>query len=146
MIWAMAFPRINCNTTTVTVLAATAGTALPLCVCASRLNPKHKATTAGIFHKVCFPKQLDTGKPCVICQDKRTSQDRLDGRVCQWNGLSQEKSTPSVRGVCRGRVNVTLVALSPDLSQDQQTTAGKVMLMGLVEYMAALLGLLLPRS
>ena len=36
--------------------------------------------------------------------------------------------------------------LSHALSRDQQTTAGKVMLMGLVECMAALPGLLLPGS
>ena len=57
--WAMAFPRINCNTTMVTVLTATAATTLSLRVCASRLNPYHKTTTAGTFHDVHFPKQLD---------------------------------------------------------------------------------------
>ena len=80
------------------------------CVCAFRLNPHHKATTAGTFHNVCFSKQLlcytpitspspadsvyflkqlGTGKPCVTCQDTshivtlptRAVEDRQERRV-----------------------------------------------------------------
>ena len=68
----MAFPRINCNTTTVTALTATAATTLSLRVLLV-------STTAGTFHNVYFPKQLGTSKPCVTFQDtphKATSQDR----------------------------------------------------------------------
>ena len=36
-----------------------------------------------------------------------------------------------MRGVCRWKVETIQEALSHALSQDQQTTAGKVMLMGL---------------
>ena len=43
---------------------------------------------------------------------KPPSQDRLDGRVCPRNGLSPEKRTPSVRGVCWERVKTTQEAPS----------------------------------
>ena len=105
----MTFPRINCNTTTVTVLAATAATTLSLRV------------TQFLYHVLCLgititrrrrrvPSTMSTF-PCSSARAslvslvethlaKPPSQDRLDGRVCPRNDLSQGKRTPSVREVC----------------------------------------------
>ena len=70
-LWAMGShgPRTNCRTTTATVLTATAGATLSLRVrlCFSLVPTAiKKTTTAGTFHNVYFPKQLDTSKPCVF--------------------------------------------------------------------------------
>ena len=86
----MAFPRINNHTTTGTGLTATAAITLSLRVCLRfSSQTSSKTTRAGTFHIVCLPKQLDTGKPCVTCQDTsryvtlrgRAAEDRQERRV-----------------------------------------------------------------
>ena len=82
---AMSFPRINCNATTVTELAASAATtlSLPVCVCAFPSQPSSHGGHGGYRPQCLLPKQLGTGEPCDSCQDSLTkppSQDKHEDR------------------------------------------------------------------
>ena len=83
MTWAMASPRINCNTTTVTVLAASAATTLSLRVCVLLVStlitwrPRRVPSTMSTS-----PSSSAWGQPCVICQDT-SHKATLSGRAAE---------------------------------------------------------------
>ena len=97
----------------------------------------------GYLHNAYFTKQLDTGKPCVICQDtsRNVTLQREQRRTGRSDVYQQpDHRTDSARIVLLHRSNTqsgflldvvlrSLLFHTP--SQDQQTTTRKVMLMGL---------------
>ena len=107
----MAFPRFNSHITTVIVLTATAAAALSLPVCVLLVPPSSQDDHGGYFPQCPLPQAARHGQ--ALCRLSRHIQDRLDGRVYPRNGLSQEKGTPSVRGVCWERVKMVRPIIRP---------------------------------
>ena len=121
----MPFPPVNSHTTTVTVLAAGAASGyLPQC-------PLPQAVRHG--QAVCRLSRQDLSRHVSRCHLTRT-------------GTRTGKSDACLRPIAALTPRSQTLWLFPSHtpSQDQQTVAGKVLLMGVVEYVAALL--LLPGS